>query len=668
MTMISSATLVSSILAFVSMTSMLDSMVLAEGVPRSLTTGSVTTLADLPHHVETEFRNENRIKDDCNPSVQQISAKTFQLENDSDPRTISFDDTELIPVTDVLSERFRLIVDNKVEEATTTHNLFRIKDHSNIMVFVNDDGTMKWAAEMSETSTGAITSTMILCVWYGSMYATITDECLQEVSIEGDSDVEMEPPRFLRRHNSIQTPSLPNMKKRKTTNKLWPEWMVSSTTPRDNFSDDARLPQNLSTERQLSGACTVEYTVELEIVIDSTMCARFGGSQAAVDEAAAIIAFANVLYHPLCIKFDILDCYVYCDAALDPIQQLLADSNGVCGGGSSVIDEFRLFVRNGIPFEGTNVISNADLVHLFYHFDVQGAGTTIGCAYVGAACVGNGFKVGVNNMNGLNPGQRGFLFAHEAGHNLNARHNEDSDTDVMRPNLCRDGCTFEDPSDQVIMDYVQTASCVQAVPCTGSPTESPTSPPTQTPTGIPTESPTETPTSSPTQLPTTQPTRTPTTSPTAAPTGTPTDTPTGSPTQTPTTLPTQTPTESPTETPTRHPTSTPTNSPTGTPTVTPTKTPSTTPTGSPTITPTAQPTSMPTTSPTAPPTGTPTETPTGSPTQTPTTVPTQTPTESPTETPTGHPTSTPTNSPTGTPTGTSHQQRTLVQRLQDLQR
>ena len=272
--------------------------------------------------------------------------------------------------------------------------------------------------------------------------------------------------------------------------------------------------------------------VEMDIVIDSYLCAILGGQANAIARVLAVINDASSKYEGFNVKLKIKNLFTYCTASTDPMRPLfntVGTAGLVCAStGSSLIELFGDYVyANQGAFTG-------DLAHLFHGFDITSGSqpSVIGCAYVGALCSSYGYKTGVNQLAWQGPSTplalQGKLVAHEAGHNLGADHISNTNY-IMNPYICSNCNVFSPTSIAAFQSEIAgNSGCIsQEGPPTNPPTKSPTKSPTKAPTTkSPTPIPTKAPTPGPTKAPTT---KSPTKAPTATPTRLPTATPTGSP-------------------------------------------------------------------------------------------------------------------------------------------
>lgn len=143
--------------------------------------------------------------------------------------------------------------------------------------------------------------------------------------------------------------------------------------------------------------------LKVTLVLDTEFRAVHGAAAASV--AASILNGVDGLYR-----------------AQTPVQvslhHLLAlDSNGnlTSSAPADLLNAFTDFVReSGTPFAG--------LSHLLSGKDFDG--NTVGLAWVGAVCDGNGFASGINQMT-LGAAGNSAVLAHEIGHNFNAAHDSD---------------------------------------------------------------------------------------------------------------------------------------------------------------------------------------------------------------------------------------------------
>lgn len=140
--------------------------------------------------------------------------------------------------------------------------------------------------------------------------------------------------------------------------------------------------------------------LKLTLVLDTEFRAVHGAAAASV--AASILNGVDGLYRAQ-------------TAVQVSLHHLLAlDSNGTLTSTESgaLLDAYTEFVReSGTPFAG--------LSHLLSGKDFDG--NTVGLAWVGAVCDGNGFASGVNQMT-LGAAGNSAVLAHEIGHNFSAAH------------------------------------------------------------------------------------------------------------------------------------------------------------------------------------------------------------------------------------------------------
>ena len=166
--------------------------------------------------------------------------------------------------------------------------------------------------------------------------------------------------------------------------------------------------------------CYGEYTVvKMSVVIDSSMCARYGGSgDGAAADALTIIQQANRRFQAACTKLKVMDLLVYCNPKTDPIhpliQAVIAEGGVVCNvASSSLIAKFGAQVGKYLK---------GHLTHLFYGHDF--AGSVVGCAYTGGLCHENpAYRTGINKMTYTTwVDRKANLLSHEIGHGFGCAH------------------------------------------------------------------------------------------------------------------------------------------------------------------------------------------------------------------------------------------------------
>ena len=275
---------------------------------------------------------------------------------------------------------------------------------------------------------------------------------------------------------------------------------------------DNSLPSKHTNEgdhRNLQQSCRRYRRVQVALYLDSYFCElpqvndepSVDRPTEALAHASSIVAEASAFFELFCVKLEISSAMIKCDKSRDNMYHLVsATSRSVCE--DPVFTGFRKWVeRTGDrAFPG-------DIKHLFSGRKYQG-GRCIGRAYVGTVC-NLPWNTAVNeiSVNTLNSN----LFAHEAGHNLGADH--DNNDGIMTPYSggCRT-CEFTQFSQGQMNSKLNQRSCVDRVtaprvpsptPAPVTPTRAPTTTPTRTPVNpttvpvIPTWTPTITPSRNP---------------------------------------------------------------------------------------------------------------------------------------------------------------------------
>ena len=246
---------------------------------------------------------------------------------------------------------------------------------------------------------------------------------------------------------------------------------------------DNSLPFNQTNEvdhRNLQQSCLEYRRVQVALYIDSYFCELPQvNDEPFVDRpteglahASSVFAEASAFFELFCVKLEISSAMIKCDKSRDDMYPLVsATDRSICD--DTVFKGFREWVR-----ETGNRAFPGDIKHLFTGRKYTGS-RCIGRAYIGSVCR-LPWNTGVNeiSVNTINSN----LFAHEAAHNLGARH--DSNDGIMLPSSgsCST-CEFTQISQDQINSKLDERSCVDRVPAGGPPVPSPVPPvkPTRTP-------------------------------------------------------------------------------------------------------------------------------------------------------------------------------------------
>jgi hypothetical protein len=205
----------------------------------------------------------------------------------------------------------------------------------------------------------------------------------------------------------------------------------------DNVDVDASEHLTIDDDhRSLQEGCSSFNVIEMAIVVDSSLCAKYGGEDNVSTLSQSIVAAASKYYEVpgLCKKLEISYLEIHCNPATDPIQPfiILAGTNAVCAESNGLLRSFGGF--NGYV-RSTGIGINADVVHLFHGHDFTGT-STIGCAYIGTLCDTVGYNVGANEISYSGSLDiQSKIIAHETGHICNAQHTSNSN-DVMYGRVC----------------------------------------------------------------------------------------------------------------------------------------------------------------------------------------------------------------------------------------
>lgn len=273
--------------------------------------------------------------------------------------------------------------------------------------------------------------------------------------------------------------------------------------------DHLNVPEteNLHSEHQTAAAIG-DFTTEIGTVADGDYTGRHGSSSNS--RIASIINAADTIYRTQFeVDFDITDQIAYAPGT-DPY--------------TSSTDSEELLEDFTFSNPPRNIMRTSDLYHLFTGREVDGG--VIGIAWLGVVCnqtFGTGLSQDLNSAS-----NRALLFAHEVGHNFNARHDSTFGF-IMWPSLISSATEFSSDSVQSMSTHIASRTCLgvnNAGPApTPTPVPTPTPPPTPTPTASPTPSPTATPSPTPEASPTPgggipppSPTEVPEETPTAEPT------------------------------------------------------------------------------------------------------------------------------------------------------
>jgi len=140
--------------------------------------------------------------------------------------------------------------------------------------------------------------------------------------------------------------------------------------------------------------------LKVTLVLDTEFQALNGGNSASV--AGAVLNIVDGFYTN----------QVGVDVSLFHLRLLASNGTMTPTNANALLDAFRGFVAGGgVPNGGVNHLLSGK------NFD----GDTVGLAYVGAVCAGQGFNTGIDQITFSNA-FGGATLAHEIGHNFNAQH------------------------------------------------------------------------------------------------------------------------------------------------------------------------------------------------------------------------------------------------------
>ena len=183
--------------------------------------------------------------------------------------------------------------------------------------------------------------------------------------------------------------------------------------------------------------CRFFKVVKVGIVYDAEFCRKYGGHDETESRIMLIVAAASLLYeNEMCVKLQLVGIYTPDEncAATSIFSSMRRDK--ACGSGTTSDTFIRYFADWMNRNRSATGMDRDAVVHAFTGFPPRGA---LGCAYTGSMCRTPQFMYGVEYMSSNFLSTQSVIFAHELGHNLNARHltAEESGTKryIMKPAL-----------------------------------------------------------------------------------------------------------------------------------------------------------------------------------------------------------------------------------------
>jgi hypothetical protein len=261
-----------------------------------------------------------------------------------------------------------------------------------------------------------------------------------------------------------------------------------------NFTDgiDDFEPETRSDHIYVAGDgssldCRSFIVVKVGIIYDAEFCQKYGGHAEAESRIMLIVAATSLLYeNEMCVKLKLVGIFTPDSDCSKTSVFSSMHRETACGSGATSESFIRYFANWMNQNRADTGMDPDAVVHAFTGSPVRG---TLGCAYNGSACRSPKFAYGVDYMSSNFLSSQSIIFAHELGHNLNARHLTSYQTGgknyIMKPTLQNpnDGfgalsieriLNFLD-SPEVTCDYVsyQVPSSAPARPLTFAPFSAP---------------------------------------------------------------------------------------------------------------------------------------------------------------------------------------------------
>ena len=209
--------------------------------------------------------------------------------------------------------------------------------------------------------------------------------------------------------------------------------------------------------------CTELKVIDLAVVYDSSYCNTFDGKENAEAEIASIVSMVSKKFEQdgLCVKVKISYLEGYCDATLDPYNNMVRE--GV--DSSDLLGDFRSFwIENRKDIERS-------VVHLFTATGM--AENVIGRAYTGTICSKNSAFAIEEVSWSSKLTMKAAVVAHELGHNVGARHVDidynirlgcgASNDFLMQPEITEGASGFNELSIEQMREVIESRSCMRTI-------------------------------------------------------------------------------------------------------------------------------------------------------------------------------------------------------------
>eukprot|EP00934_Nitzschia_sp_Nitz4_P003607 Nitzschia sp. Nitz4//scaffold174_size87051//36395//38323//NITZ4_005108-RA/size87051-snap-gene-0.113-mRNA-1//-1//CDS//3329538869//3597//frame0 len=207
--------------------------------------------------------------------------------------------------------------------------------------------------------------------------------------------------------------------------------------------------------KNTSVPCPHFQVIRVGIVYDAEFCQIYGSKLAARSRIMMIVAAASLLYErDMCVKLQLTDIYTPDEDCNGTSTIVDMTRNRACGSGATFVRDFRLWMNDN---RNTLGLDPDATFHAFTGYPPSG---TLGCAYIGTVCTQPKFSYGVGYMNSNLLSTQSIIFAHELGHNLNARHLSTEDAAgssyIMESSIQNPNQGFSETSIASILDWLNS--------------------------------------------------------------------------------------------------------------------------------------------------------------------------------------------------------------------
>jgi hypothetical protein len=252
------------------------------------------------------------------------------------------------------------------------------------------------------------------------------------------------------------------------------------------------LPDHIYTAGdRTSSECLYFKVVKIGVVYDAEFCRKYGGKTGARSRIMLIVAAASLLYeNDMCTKLQLVDIYTPDNDCSAPSTFASMPRERACGSGANS-ETFIRFYADWMNDNRESLGLDPDAVfHAFTGFPPRGV---LGCAYIGTVCRTPEYAYGVNYMTSNFLSTQSIVFAHELGHNLNARHLTTVEASggryIMKPALQNPNIGFSEVTIERILGYLDsddvTCDTVAYPEATAVPTKAPSPLPSPVPSAWP---------------------------------------------------------------------------------------------------------------------------------------------------------------------------------------